>query len=473
MFGNTRYRFSKTRTLWCAYRIELRQLPKRELVAPANSTVISFTFTPASSMSTHVPSIIIGGGQAGLSISYCLKEHGIDNIIFEKNQVAYAWRSQRWDSFCLVTPNWQCQLPGFHYKGSDPNGFMVKQEIVKYIQDYSSSFNAPVKEGVEVTNVKRDGKLYRVSTSIGLFTADSVIVATGGYHTPIIPRIAERLPDRITQIHSSTYTNPDQLPNGAVLVVGSGQSGCQIAEDLLFAGREVYLSVGSAPRSPRMYRGRDVVDWLDRMGYYDTPINSYEDPDKVRKKTNHYLTGRDGGREINLRKLALEGMTLAGRLQHVDGSIVHFNRDLHEKLDSADAVANSIKGTIDRYIADNTIDAPVERPEAAIAAPPELDRLDCNAANIGTVIWSTGFHSNFRWVDVPVFNGDGYPVHERGITSSEGLYFIGLPWLYTWGSGRMSGIARDARYIANYIAARQKVSRSESDCSANIMALGS
>ncbi|MEM9537134.1 MAG: MSMEG_0569 family flavin-dependent oxidoreductase, partial [Cyanobacteria bacterium P01_E01_bin.45] len=388
-------------------------------------------------------------------------------------KVAHAWRSQRWDSFCLVTPNWQCQLPGFHYEGSDPNGFMVKQDIVTFIEDYSASFDAPVKEGVEVTNVRRAGRHYRVSTSIGEFTADSVIVATGGYHTPNIPRIAERLPDRIAQIHSSTYKNPDQLPEGAVLVVGSGQSGCQIAEDLHFAGRDVYLSLGSAPRSPRMYRGKDVVDWLDRMGYYDTPIDSYDNPEQVRKKTNHYLTGRDGGREINLRKLAIDGMTLAGRLHRIDGSTIQFNRDLQEKLDSADAVANSIKATIDRFIVDNQIDAPLEAPEAALSPPPERDSLDCDAANISAVIWSTGFHANFRWVDVPVFNGDGYPVHERGVTSEDGLYFIGLPWLYTWGSGRMSGVAQDARYLADYIAVHQKVSQSELDCSANIVAIGS
>ncbi|MGK7909813.1 MAG: MSMEG_0569 family flavin-dependent oxidoreductase [Synechococcus sp.] len=426
-------------------------------------------------MKTHYPSIIIGGGQAGLSISFCLQERGIDNIIFERNQVAHAWRSQRWDSFCLVTPNWQCQLPGFPYQGSEPNGFMPKHEIVKYLEDYARSFNAPLKEGVEVTKVQRDGENqgYQVSTSIGDFTAHSVVVATGGYHTPNIPRIAERLPTHIKQIHSSIYKNPASVPDGAVLVVGSGQSGCQIAEDLHFAKHKVYLSVGSAPRSPRMYRGKDVVDWFDLMGYYDTPIDSYEKPEQVRKKTNHYLTGRDGGREINLRKLASEGMTLAGRLKHIDGPLVRFSPDLQENLDKADAVANSMKATIDNYIADNTIDAPAAPPEEEIAVPPELDALDCDAVGIETVIWSTGFHTNFRWINVPVFNGDGYPVHDRGITKAEGLYFLGLPWLYTWGSGRMSGVARDARYIADSIAARQKILRSEADSSVNIGALGS
>ena len=426
-------------------------------------------------MKTHYSCVVIGGGQAGLSASYCLQERGIENIVFEKHRVAHAWRSQRWDSFCLVTPNWQCQLPGFHYNGSDPNGFMVKRDVVKFIEDYSQSFDAPVKEGVEVKKVERDrgSHTYRVSTTIGEFTADSVIVATGGYHSPNIPRIAERLPTRIAQLHSSAYKNPASIPEGAVLVVGSGQSGCQIAEDLHFAQREVYLSVGSAPRSPRMYRGKDVVDWFDRMGYYDTPIDSYEEPEKVRKKTNHYLTGRDGGREIDLRQRAAEGMRLAGRLKHIEGAIVQFYNDLQENLDKADAVANSMKATIDAYIADNDIDAPPPPPEAAVSVPAGLETLDCDRANVSTVIWSTGFNTNFRWIDVPVFNGEGYPVHDRGVTSTEGLYFLGLPWLFTWGSGRMSGIARDARYIADCIVAKHKVLRTDTESAVNTMALGS
>ncbi|WP_017326964.1 MSMEG_0569 family flavin-dependent oxidoreductase [Synechococcus sp. PCC 7336] len=427
-------------------------------------------------MQTHYPSIIIGGGQAGLSMSYCLKQRGIESIIFEKHRVAHTWRSQRWDTFCLVTPNWQCQLPGFPYTGPDPNGFMLKHGVVSYIEDYAKFFDAPVKEGVEVKQVKRNADLqtYSVSTSIGDFTADSAIVATGSYHVPKIPRIAERLPTDITQLHSSTYKTPESLPEGAVLVVGSGQSGCQIAEDLHLANREVYLSVGGAPRSPRMYRGKDVVDWLDRMGYYDTPIDAYSDPDKVRKKTNHYLTGRDGGREINLRQFALEGMQLAGRLKDIDGGKIAFNGDLQQNLDKADAVADSIKVTIDTYIEDKNIDAPLEPPSEAIAGPRDaILELDCTAANIKTVIWCTGFESNFSWIDVPVFNGEGYPKHDRGVTSAEGLYFLGLPWLYTWGSGRLSGIARDAQYLADRIVAQQKMVRSELESAADIAVLGS
>ncbi len=291
-----------------------------------------------------------------------------------------------------------------------------------------------------------------LATSTGEQTADRVVVATGGYHQPKIPAVAERLPEDIRQIHSSAYKNPATLPPGAVLVVGSGQSGCQIAEDLHLAGRQVHLCVGGAPRSPRQYRGKDVVAWLDRVGYYDVPVHDHPDKENVRHKTNHYVTGRGGGREIDLRHFAREGMRLYGRLADIRGSRVHFQDDLKQNLDRADEVAASIKRTIDRFIADSGIDAPSEAPYEPVWEPqaPAL-ALDLEAANIGTVIWCLGFKTDFAWIDIPVFDGKGYPGHTRGVTPVEGLYFIGLPWLYTWGSGRFSGVARDAAYIADAI----------------------
>ena len=244
---------------------------------------------------SHFPVAIIGGGQAGLSISYCLKQRGVDHIIFEKNKIAHSWRSKRWDSFCLVTPNWQCMLPGYPYPGNDPNGFMQRDDIVQYIEDYASSFKPLIKEGVTVSKISKPENVFEIDTSIGHYVANQVIVATGGYHTPKIPRMAERLPASVTQLHSSEYKNPDSLPDGAVLVVGTGQSGCQIAEDLHLAGKQVHLCVGGAPRSPRTYRGKDVVDWLDQLGYYDMSIDDHPQKESVRTKTNHYVTGRDGG----------------------------------------------------------------------------------------------------------------------------------------------------------------------------------
>jgi putative flavoprotein involved in K+ transport len=425
-------------------------------------------------MKNYYSVAIVGGGQAGLSMSYYLKEKGLDHIIFEKNRIGHSWRSQRWDSFCLVTPNWQCQLPGYSYPGNDPHGFMHRDEIVRYIEDYAASFAPPLQEGVEVLKVCQHSDGFEVTTSIGNFTAEQVVIAVGGYHRPKIPRMAERLPNSLLQLHSSQYKNPESLPDKAVLVVGTGQSGCQIAEDLHLAGKQVHLCVGGAPRSPRIYRGKDVVDWLDKMGYYDLPVDEHPQKEQVRTNANHYVTGRDGGREIDLRQLALEGMKLYGRLKNISSNTLEFRADLKESLDRADEVAESIKKTIDGFIAKHQIDAPIDPFYQPVWQPEEdILQLDCDRANIGTVIWCTGYQSDFSWIEIPVFDGKGYPGHKRGVTNVKGLYFLGLPWLYTWGSGRFSGIARDANYICDRIMLEHKTSRSNSVNIVNQFALGS
>ena len=405
-------------------------------------------------MQTHYSVLVIGGGQAGLAISYCLKEKGIEHLIFERYQLGHSWRSQRWDSFCLVTPNWQCLLPGFPYTGEDPQGFMPKNAIVAYLEAYAQLFNPPLQEGVSVTRVSLGEWGFGVETSQGDYTADQVVIATGGYHAPKIPPLAQDLPKSIVQLHSSQYKNPQYLPEGSVLVIGTGQSGCQIAEDLHLAGKQVHLVTGSAPRSPRRYRGKDVVDWLDLMGYYNIPIDQHPKKETVRHKTNHYLTGRDGGREIDLRRFAQEGMQLYGRLQGFQDNLFYFQDNLKENLDNADAAAASIKKSIDEYIAQHQIQAPTEPPYQSVWSPTEsLLTLDYQRANIKSLIWCLGFDTNFAWLEVPVFNPQGEAEHDRGVTGVKGLYFIGLPWLYTWGSGRFSGVAQDARYLADCIAA--------------------
>ena len=405
----------------------------------------------------HHDVVIVGGGQAGLAMSYCLKERGIDHVALEKQRIGHAWRNQRWDSFCLVTPNWQCRLPGFPYRGNDPEGFMVRDDIVKYIESYARNFQLPVREGVSVQRVRQEGiTQFHIATSIGDYTAKQVVIATGGYHRPKIPSMAVRLPNEVLQLHSSEYKNSQALPEGAVLVVGTGQSGCQIAEDLHLAGRQVHLCVGGAPRSPRRYRGRDVVDWLEQMGYYDIPIYEHPQKEKVRHKTNHYVTGRDGGREIDLRHFAREGMRLYGRLTSIQNTQLEFDDTLKVNLDQADKVAESIKRTIDTFIEKQGLDVPPAVPYEPVWEPNEVVReLDLRAANITAVVWCIGYHTDFSWIDVPVFDGKGYPGHDRGVTPVPGLYFLGLPWLYTWGSGRFSGIGRDAQYLADRIVVAQ------------------
>jgi putative flavoprotein involved in K+ transport len=411
----------------------------------------------ASSTPPHRSVAVIGGGQAGLSISAFLKERDIDHVVFEKNRIAHTWRSQRWDAFCLVTPNWQCQLPGFPYPGDEPNGFMPRDEIVAYVESYAQKIGAPVREGVGVTYLTRgEGRGFRLETDDGPVTADAVVLAVSLYHVPNIPRLGEHLPGDIMQIHSSAYRNPSQLPPGEVLVVGSGQSGCQIAEDLHLAGRKVHLAVGSAPRCPRIYRGRDAVDWLTDLGQYDMTVDEHPLREKVRKKANHYLTGRDGGRDIDLRKFARDGMTLYGRLRGVSNGKVQWGDDLARNLNSADATYNAICALIDKHIADAGIDAPPGRHYEPVWQPSDpAAETDLAAAGITSVVWGTGFRSDWSWVDLPIFDGAGYPTHHRGVTTMDGVYVLGLPWLNTWGSGRFLSVGRDAEHIAGQIEARQ------------------
>lgn len=407
---------------------------------------------------SHYSVVIVGGGQAGLSLSHCLQQRGIDHLVIEKRSLVHTWRTQRWDSFCLVTPNWQCQLPGWSYLGSDPHGFMVKDQINEWLAGFVDHVKAPAIEGVTVERVSRDGERERfnVQTDAGLYTADQVVVASGGYHRPIVPRLAEKLPAGVAQFHSAQYRNPAQLPEGAVLVVGCGQSGAQIAEDLHLAGRKVHLATGHAPRCARFYRGREVVDWLADMKYYEMPVTEHPLREGVRDNTNHYVTGRDGGRDIDLRRFALEGMELYGVLSGFDSGNFELQPNLRDNLDAADDTYNRINASIDKHIAAKGIEAPPPSVYTPVWEPTqERTRLDLAAAGIGSVIWCIGFSPDFAWVDAPVFNGRGAPVHLRGVTNEPGLYFLGLPWLHTWGSGRFSGVAGDAAFLAETIKNRR------------------
>ncbi len=409
----------------------------------------------------HYPVVVVGGGQAGLSTSYWLKQRGIAHVVFEARAACHVWSSQRWDSFSLVTPNWQCQLPGHPYGGDDPDGFMRRNEIIAYVNAFAAKVKPLIREGVSVTRVTRrpqDG--FEVTTTSGSCTADEIVVASGGYNEPIVPRFAEKLPPEILQLGAADYRNPDALPEGPVLVVGSGQSGAQIAEDLHLAGRKVHLAVGHAPRCARFYRGRDVVAWLADMGYYEMTVNEHPLREGVRDNTNHYVTGRDGGRDIDLRRFAKEGMELYGALEGVEAGALRFRGDLAASLDSADRTYNGINAAIDKHIAENGIEAPPASVYEPVWRPAEERlTLDIAAAGIRSVLWCIGFRPNFRWLDAPVFNGAGAPIHERGVTGEPGVSFIGLPWLNTWGSGRFGAVGRDAEYVVDRIAERLRRTR--------------
>jgi putative flavoprotein involved in K+ transport len=403
----------------------------------------------------RVPVAIVGAGQAGLSLSWYLTRQGLDHVLLERAGIGHEWRDGRWDNFTLVTPNWQCRLPGFSYDGEEPDGFMRRNLVHDFIQRYAASFQPPVHEGVEVLGLAESAEGgFLVGTSQGDLSAEQVVIATGGYHLPIIPPLAERIPPSVTQLHSSQYRNAAALPEGGVLVVGSGQSGAQIAEDLHLEGREVHLALGGAPRVARFYRGRDCVAWLQDMGTYDVPVQEQAGGLAKRESTNHYVTGRDGGRDIDLRAFALEGMRLYGRLTGGSGPVVAFAPTLASSLDYADSVADSIKNDIDAHIERMGIDAPTEPRYVPVWCPDrEPSELDLAAAGITSVVWAIGYRADYRWVRVGVFDGQGQPTHHRGVSRVEGLYFLGLPWLHTWGSGRFASIARDAKHLAAHVGA--------------------
>ncbi|RZS90845.1 putative flavoprotein involved in K+ transport [Motilibacter rhizosphaerae] len=409
---------------------------------------------PLNGLPASVPVLVVGAGQAGLSMSWVLEHEGIEHLVLERDTIGHEWQDGRWDSFCLVTPNWQCQLPGFPYAGPDPDGFMVRSEILDYIKAYAASFDPPVVEHTTVESLEPlpDGG-FSVTTSRGSLTCEQVVVATGGYHRPALPRLSASLPERLRQLHSSVYKRPSDLPEGDVLVVGTGQSGAQIAEDLHLAGRRVHLAVGSAPRVARTYRGRDVVAWLHDMGHYDIPVSEHPLGEEVRRRTNHYVTGRDGGRDIDLRAFALQGMALHGRLVELDGDVLRFDDTLAANLDAADAVSEGIKDAVDRWIAEQGIAAPTEARYVPVWQP-QPGPSSVPLGELGGVVWATGFRRDDGWLRVPVFDGAGRLVHHRGVTPVEGVHVLGLPWLHTWGSGRFSGVARDAEHLGAHIAAR-------------------
>jgi putative flavoprotein involved in K+ transport len=403
---------------------------------------------------SHVPVAIIGGGQAGLSVSWYLSRAGIDHVVLEAQTPVHAWADSRWDNFTLVTPNWHCKLPGYTYDGPDPDGFMTRDEVVDWLQGWLQTFDAPLRTHTRVTKLAQrveGGFTLTLESPSGteLLTCENAVIATGGYPLPVMPAYAPSLDPGITQIHSEQYRNAGQLPHGAVLVVGTGQSGAQIAEDLHLAGRQVHLAVGNAPRVARFYRGRDCMTWLSDMGLYDRAAQQYPGGKAAIEKTNHYVTGRDGGRDVDLRQFAVEGMKLYGALADGKDATLAFEPTLRTALDHADAVYNSICSDIDAYIDREGITAPPPSRYVPVWEPDtEPTTLDLAAEGVTSIVWAIGYRPDYRWIEASAFDGAGRPMQTRGVTSVPGLSFVGLPWMHTWGSGRFLGIDRDASYVA-------------------------
>ena len=411
-------------------------------------------------MTEHVEVVIIGGGQAGLALSYYLTQQGRTHLVLERGRVGETWRSGRWDSFTLVTPNWMTQLPGFPYQGDDPDGFLPREDIVAYLEQYAASFNAQIQCGVQVTAVRQQpgGDGYIVEAEERTFGARNVVLATGAYPKPKLPLLSTALPVDIRQMHTSEYRNPQALPSGAALVVGTGQSGCQIAEELHQSGRQVYLSTSSCGRAPRRYRGKDSTWWLARLGFFDRTVDQLPSP-AAKFACSPHVSGQQGGHDINLRQLAKEGIILLGHLQAGQGRQIILAPDLEENFAKADAFAAQITQGIDEYIKKTGMEVAANRttaeaPSNGATSTKPLLTLDLQVAGISTIIWASGYKLDFGWVHLPVFDQTGYPVHRRGVTAFPGLYFLGLHWLYKMKSALLYGVGEDAAFIASAIADR-------------------
>lgn len=404
-----------------------------------------------------IDTVVVGGGQAGLAISYCLSQQGREHAVLERAPaVANAWRNQRWDSFTLVTPNFRVRMPGAEYQGNDPYGFMPRADVVKYFDDYVERFELPVHCAVEVFSVEMRGDDYLVRTSEGEYKADNVVIATGLYQSAKVPAFANAISPSVLQIHSMEYRNPSTLPEGAVLVVGTGQSGAQIAQELYQSGRKVYLSIGSAGRVPRRYRGKDINDWFTRIGMFDTKVEELKSPgDKFHPHPQ--ISGKNGGQSLNLHQFAHDGVVLLGHVRNARDGNVEIAPDLKETLARVDEFEIDALKKIDDYIARVNLKVPTEDiPKLRDGyAQKVLTSLDLQAAGISTIIWATGYNFDFSLVKLPVVDADGYPTQKRGVTAYPGLYFLGLPWLHSRRSGILFGVGDDAAHVASHIAARE------------------
>jgi putative flavoprotein involved in K+ transport len=403
----------------------------------------------------QIETLIIGGGQAGLAMSYHLNQLGRQHVVLERQRIAERWRSERWDSLTFQSPKWNIQLPGFALRTCDPDAFAPRDEIIRFIEGYAAAIRAPLRCGVEATSLRRksgSGRLI-IETPAGVIEAKNVVIATGPYQVPVKPLPIAR---RTLQVHSSQYRNPQSLPPGAVLVIGTGNSGCQIAEELCNAGRRVFLSVSKHRRAPRRYRGRDYVWWQKELGEVDLTVE-HRHPEQPTR----LITGVSGGHNVDLRRLARDGVSLLGGVLGGEDDRVAIAADLRENLVRGDTSLAAFTREADAHAARNGFDLPrSEECEEPVKDPKEvvdpIASVDVTLDDISTIIWANGFRYNFDWINLPLFAGSGassrVPVHKRGITAVPGVYFLGLPWLHKYKSALLHGVGEDAEHLAEHIA---------------------
>jgi cation diffusion facilitator CzcD-associated flavoprotein CzcO len=394
---------------------------------------------------TDVNVAIVGAGQAGLSTSCFLSQAGVDHVVLEAGRIAETWRSKRWDSFCLVTPNWSVRLPDGEYAGPDPDGFMGRDELVAHFQRWADAIKAPVRETCAVTALEPDGDGFVLTTPAGVIRARTVIVASGGYQRPHLPANSSQLPPGVDQILGEEYSCPDALEPGGVLIVGSGQTGCQLAEELHEAGRKVILACGRAPWAPRRWGGRDMVWWTVQSGWWDRTAPTPQ----ARLIGNVLNTGHGGGRDLNLRTLRGIGVELGGHFLGAESGTVHLAADLDQTVAAGDELASMFKKRIDAYCESAGIaNEWVLPPPLTI---PARTSIDLAAEGISTVIWTTGFRPDYSWVHFPVFDEMGFPMQVDGHSSVPGLYFMGVHFQRKAQSAVLYGVGEDAQLVAEHI----------------------
>jgi putative flavoprotein involved in K+ transport len=405
-----------------------------------------------------IDTLIVGAGQAGLAMSRCLTEAGVDHIVVERGRVGERWRTERWESLRLLSPNWATRLPAWRYRGADPSGYMTAAEFVEHLEHYAASFDAPVYQCMPVRQLHRVDGGFAVAAGDAAWHARNVVLATGWCDRPHVPAVAATLAADVAQLTPSTYRNAHRMPDGGVLVVGSSASGVQIADELARAGRDVVIAVGRHSRLPRRYRGQDVWSWLDRIGTFAETIDNVARPEQARREGSLQLAGHPDHRDVDLPALQREGVRLAGRLVGIDAHTTRFAADLATTTSASERRMRRVLARIDRHITARRLDGDVPDPEPVtrLNGPCHVDHVNLRRAHVRTVVWATGFTRSYPWLHVPVLDATGEIRQRRGVTPATGLYVLGQRFQYRRDSNFIDGVRHDAAHVARLIATKRQ-----------------
>ena len=400
---------------------------------------------------TRTDVVVIGGGQAGLAMSRCLTDLSIDHVVLERGQTANSWRTERWDSLRLLTPNWMTRLPGRSYQGNDPDGYMTAGEVVSFLDTYRRSFGAPVRNETTVEQVARTDGGHVVRTNQGSWRSRAVVVASGAFSNPSIPAFAADVPAHIEHVTPNVYRNPSQLPDGGVLVVGASASGIQIADELNRAGRDVTLATGEHVRVPRTYRGMDLHWWMDAVGLLDERFDVLDDLERSRRLPSLQLVGSPDRRDLDLNTVATNGVSVVGRLVGVSGHRGLCSGSLANVCTLADLKQRRLLDRFDEWAADHGLDAELADPDRPAATALDVTRLEVDLRSVGTIVWATGYRPDYPWLDPDLLDAKGRIVHDGGVMRAPGMYALGLPFMRRHKSTFLDGVGADAIELADHL----------------------